>query len=499
MARRRRGSILDLIQGFEAGYGLVNKVLSDGEMRQIAEAKQENSPGFTDSQAADLNAAAASGQYDIVPDDKGGYAVTAKAGGKTGNIAPTATRTQFIGKTYDAPLSQVQEDKARLMAMSGVMGKFGDPMKAMQLRQQASQADQMERQGKLTDMQIARETRLDDQQKNLDAANSEVAEWMKGRQKLDANGQPLPMTDDDFIAAGKKRVFALADRGLFDHAQAAGKEAMDYATKKLQAETAERTAAVRDAVARAANGDYTQALAAYNKYIPDGSQATGVKTNKDGSFDVERVSAIDGSKLPPMKYKNLDQMLSTLQSLADPTAATNYLERTFKHDIESRRLGLEGARVGLEGERLKLAKEEAGRQAEKFGIEKRVLEVSAKDTEAQSQARQGLRDALLSGDAKKIEQAQRVATASGIKFDKPTLEFTTTVDQMGNAIVRTNKDTGEMDIVDRQSGAVRNIPAAGKPAAPAFQSEKEAERAAKAGQIKKGDRVIINGVSGTWQ
>jgi len=141
----------------------------------------------------------------------------------------------------------------------------------------------------------------------------------------------------------------------------------------------------------------------------------------------------------------------------------------------------------------------ASLQREKWAVEKPELQARADESKAIRSARQGLVDAIETGDPKKIDSAKQKAIAAGVKFEKPSLEFTTTVDQMGNAVVRTNKDTGEMDIVDRQTGATKNIPAPGKAANVAFSSEKEAERAAKEGKIKPGDRVVVNGVSGIWK
>ena len=46
-----------------------------------------------------------------------------------------------------------------------------------------------------------------------------------------------------------------------------------------------------------------------------------------------------------------------------------------------------------------------------------------------------------------FEVARQKAIAAGVKFEKPSLEFVTTLDSLGNTLVRTNKDTGDPVVV----------------------------------------------------
>lgn len=352
MARRRSG-VSDFFDGFNQSYQTFNKVMQDRELRRIANETPEESQGYTADQGADLEAAAKRGdKVDIRYKDDGQgnqifdrYVVTPKL--TDGQMGPPQSRdvamqgvTDFMGERRAGTMTDGQVDRARTMAQSGVLAKFGDPLGAQKLRQQAAQSEQMEKQGVLTDMQIGRARREEDVTKKLDEANNSVAEYMKSRVKLGPDGQPQPLTDEDFVMAGKQRVFELADRGLFDQAGTAAKESMDYATKKIQAETAERQVAVRDAVARAATGDFASVMAVFNKYVPDGNMLQAVTPNKDGSFTLERVSGVDGKKLPPVKVESLDKLVASVQTLADPNALTQYIDRTFRNDIETRRLKL---------------------------------------------------------------------------------------------------------------------------------------------------------------
>ncbi len=122
----------------------------------------------------------------------------------------------------------------------------------------------------------------------------------------------------------------------------------------------------------------------------------------------------------------------------------------------------EAVRAGVDRERLGIAQADSRRADQKFWIEKGILEGNAADQKAVRDARTALTAAMASGDPKAIEAAKANATAAGIKFDKPQLEFVTTTDSIGMNVTRTNKDTGAIDIIDGKSGKVKaSIPGAG--------------------------------------
>ena len=102
------------------------------EFASIATAKPEQLTGYTEQDGADLEAAAASGQYDIgmkANEDGsfGGYTVTPKAGPtQTGAIAMRGV-TDFLGNRTAGNLNESQISNARQRAMAGVMMK-SDPL-----------------------------------------------------------------------------------------------------------------------------------------------------------------------------------------------------------------------------------------------------------------------------------------------------------------------------------------------------------------------------------
>jgi hypothetical protein len=58
------------------------------------------------------------------------------------------------------------------------------------------------------------------------------------------------------------------------------------------------------------------------------------------------------------------------------------------------------------------------RQADQFGLQKRISEGALADSEAQRTARNNLNAAIASGDPAAISKAHTMAVASGLKFDR---------------------------------------------------------------------------------
>ena len=494
MSRRRSNGIVSFFDGFNQGYQTVGRVLQDRELRRIASEAPIESQGYTADQGDELRRAAESGQYDIGIKTKedgtfDSYTVTLKADpSQTRTIAMQGV-TDFLGERRAGSMTPSQVDRARTMAQAGVLAKFGNPIEAQRLRQQAAQSEQMEKQGVLTDIQIGRARREEEEATKLTEVNDAVANYMKSRVRLGEDGQPMPLTDDDFVMAGKYRVFELANRGLFDQAMAAARESMDYVTRKIQAETTQRQADVRDAVARIAQGDYAQAMAVFNKYVPDGNIVQNVIQNRDGSLTLERISGVDGKKLPSVRVESLDKLVAAVQSIADPNALTQYIERTFRNDIETRRMRLsENAdrRAGAtfaQGQADRKAAEEE-REAQRQASYNLWLEQNPNATEAQKAAArlQILRPHTGEGGEITSDYKPDAVGMGGTAIQK---------DKAGNLVVTKIGPDGKV-------GQPMVIRPPGSDSTPKFASMEEAEAAVKAGKIKPGDRVTIGGRTAVW-
>lgn len=147
---------------------------------------------------------------------------------------------------------------------------------------------------------------------------------------------------------------------------------------------------------------------------------------------------------------------------ADTAQAKNLLDTETARariGIDQQTAAAQIARNGIDADRL--AAEQA-REAEKWGIDKRILTASEQDSQQVRDGRKALIDAQNAGDPAAIATAKANAIALGIlKADKPLTEYTAVTDSMGLNVTRTNKDTGAIDIINPKTGAVTSIPAPG--------------------------------------
>lgn len=118
MGKKRKSGIGDALAAFNATYGMTKGYMQDSAMKDIADAKQEE---FTRNEPTFVGMTGSLDEQDI----------------------PTVAKTgvKFLGKEYDKPLTDADQDRARMQAMSGVFSKFGDPMKAMEMKSKAQQAE----------------------------------------------------------------------------------------------------------------------------------------------------------------------------------------------------------------------------------------------------------------------------------------------------------------------------------------------------------------------
>lgn len=303
---RKRRSVADFFTGFKKGYDTTNEILTDVELGKIARAEPEK-----------------------ITND---ITYEGMTGGMDQQDIPRKETTSFLGKEYDGPLDDTQKDKARLMAMSGVYSKFGNPEQGIKLRQQATQSEILERQNK--------RGQEEDNTMNLrKEADQKTADYLRGLQQTDESGTAKPLTDSDFMNASKFRVFALTDAGLFDDAGKVAEQGLTYANRLIEAQTKERTQAFGQAASAALQGNFEGMKNAYNKYIPDGAAIDSITPNADGTVTIARRSTVDGADLGKQTIP-LQQLIASAETLVDPKAASAYLQRTFQNDIEKKRLQL---------------------------------------------------------------------------------------------------------------------------------------------------------------
>lgn len=451
MRQRRRGNpVTDFLSGFNGTYNTVNRVLQDMDMRDIATAKPETDTGYSQDQGDQLNTAAASGQYDIGYDqEKSAYTVTPKAGGETGTLSPVS-RMSFLGKTYDKPLTESQQDQARLVAMAGVHSKFGDPAEALRLKQQA-------RQGELTDLQLKGAQRQDAREQRDDDFRTRtqklVDQWNGGL--FGEDGKPRDATAAETLDLGMQLAKLNAEYGKGNP--------LDLAAIQKQAAAARDEGMAKAAAYLHMTGDVAGAEKIFN--------ASGMQKVTLDPKSLQKVQMkIGGHSVPSYAVAGSDasgnpfRIGNTWGELVRGMTTAELAGMPFKVeelDLKRQHVGLEGARVGI-------AQKEAARADERWKIERPQLQSAADIAREKPAAAAAIYKQNHPGATPAELDAVRTGVMHAIQEPKPD-QFTTTTDQFGANVTRTNKSTGAVDIIDPKSGKTISIAPPGKTPAPKAQ------------------------------
>lgn len=438
-----------LIAGGLAGYMAGTKIKDDREDREAK--REEREAKKEDRNREKLAREAAGNTLGAVGTKKGAAAsgeeaLTAGMGAMETAMANAADDQERAGiqKSYEPTISALQAQRG-MPAMEGetytrdqaqkdyVQALQGiDPGKAAQAELQGYQLDKFR-----TDAE---------KDKVIKGARDATAKWLKGRIKTGEDGAATDFNNEDFALGSKVYAMHLAEGGQYEEAFKAANEGMGYAVKKIQAETAERADAVTKAVALARNGSYDAAMEVSKRFLPDGSTPKKVSEGKDGRITVERESTLDGAALKPVIYKNRDELISSLNSIADPKEAAAYVERTFKHDIETRRLGMEGARVSIakDAELRAKGKDDKADKEEKAKADSAVALYKQKNPGATSADLEAVRTGVMSAIPKEAKN-----------------EYSFTQNPLGMGGTRLNKDTGHVEVINEKGQVVSSSPVGG--------------------------------------
>lgn len=546
MARRNR--VAEFFEGFNQGYGTVSKVLQDSEMRKIASEQPTTSEGFTAEQGDQLRAAAESGQYDIAYDEsKKGYTVTPKAGGEAGVIAQQGV-TDFMGQRTPGTMTPSQVNNAKTMAMAGVLKKF-DPVRGMQMEQQAIAGQRDEARFTQEQQRFGRE------QKNWERQDEEVAkqkEYEEGRKGLFSSSR-FGQNQQSYNQAMSDYQKRLAD---YEGAKASGKTGPELGLAPVAPARPEYSvgdaladrAALIDHDARfgkldaKAFGEFTDLL---NKVQSEGYEKTLRLAQSGGSIQevaksfnaTGKVQFDPANVISDKMVKNKDGVETRVIQFKDGQGNTRTINTVAELDslgkageVFNRFYQSETNRRG--NEQLQLSKNADARAATAATTEKddktakaaaavelfkqRNPNATAAELEA---VRRGVID--INPDSKNAPSEVKLAQAmvnAGLAPDmRSGLEM---------ALTKKTQDPGELHkefvaagiknmakpedavasadkVMETMGYAKANgrwaMPAAPKAAGVSFASEADAEKAAKEGKIKKGDRITIGGKSGTWQ
>lgn len=438
MARRRRSSILDAIDAFNAAYDTTTRVAKDIELSKVANANFEESQVYTQDQGDQLRAAAESGQYDIGIKTKedgtfDSYTVTPKADpSQTGTVAMQGV-TDFLGTRTAGRMSQDQRDRARLMAMAGVLEKY-DPQEGMRLRREVKtqerddqrwdrQTKQWERedrdQAKRDEYEAGRralfgQTRFGQNQAQYQQAMADYQQRMAEWQQNPQGPQPVAPSRPEYTIGD-----SLADRAmLIDHDAKYGR--LDARTfgefvdlmQRVQDEGYERT--LRLAQSGAPGQEVIKAFNGTGKVRADPANIVSDKM----------VKRPDGVTTRVIQYKDAQGNVRTLDTVAELDAlgkASEVFTRFYQGRQDARaerddaRAGAAAARAAAEYAR---TREDAKAKADAAVALLKERNPNATPAELEA-VRRGVMDAIPKGDDKapsEVRLAQALVNA-GVEPD----------------------------------------------------------------------------------
>lgn len=210
---------------FKAGSDIAGNLLNTydaarrkKDMAEIAGATEITAYGPDD--AAQIDAAAKAvgpdgkPYYTVGNDAAGNYTITPNFQNETGEVptdyAPStlaAKGVSFLGKNYNAPLTETQMTGARQQAMAGVMERGGDVEGAMRYRELAQQGVRNAAQDARLVTQDARQVTQDARQGVLDKRNddqyAEAEQYKQSKRAIDEQN-PQALVERNFAAANAK-------------------------------------------------------------------------------------------------------------------------------------------------------------------------------------------------------------------------------------------------------------------------------------------------------
>lgn len=333
---------LEFAQGYGLGQRMVNDYRDSQKKKEIKDVmSQTETPAFTDEQDAERTAKANARDengnpiYNFSADEQGNISTTlnqqAVPGAAPEAYEPVAVAKRgvsFLGKSYDAPLSDDQRSGAQTTALAGVLAKHGDLEGSMRLKRDAKRESQ-------SDQQFAWSKEKHDteaaDQKTMKEVDGKTADWFKSRLK-NPDGTDREATIDDHLAASQYRASALTQAGKVD---AAGKVMAEHNTQahiKIQLEAAQRDQALGKTAAALAAGDMNAVKDFYNKYVPDGAKVVDVARGANGQITISR-ETLDGKPMPPTVLKDAGQLTAALASFKDPMALYNWSQNEFRNNL----------------------------------------------------------------------------------------------------------------------------------------------------------------------
>lgn len=493
---------------FKAGSDIAEDLINTYEMGQRKKAfgeiaSAQDAPDFTAEERAAMeakaNAVDATGKpiFTMGTDAQGNVTSTLNQDAVPGAVqdaytpaAMARSGVNYLGKTYDAPLSDGQRLGAQQQAMAGVLDKSGDIEGAMRYRQQAQQ-------GALADRQLAQGDARFANDQEMFKLNKESAERQAEAAKVKAAQD----------AAGRHINDVLQKNGG-DVRKAAAQMMTETGSGGLEGVNVSYEVG-RDGMGR------------FVKVLPDGTRDAGqpIKPGAEGDLQVwhQITSAISDPKTVGDWYG--DKLKRELEAEKTKSDQANK-DRGFK--LQEGSLGIQQAQLGLsqsshnekraDTAALRTAGveyEAARQQGSETGMKAATLKLiqaggtAPGGSNANDPAEVKLANAYIrAGLAGNLAEGLQLATSS--KDSSPDrlragIYGKALTAKAGNA-TQAQKATEEAMAYLLPGGAKPSRSASDKVGnMPAFKDAAEADAAVKAGKLKPGDKVSIGGRTATWQ
>jgi hypothetical protein len=454
-----------------------------------------------------------------------------------------ATSTKFMGKTYGQAPNDAEMNSARNMAMAGVIKKY-DPMRGVQLEQSMQGADrdnqrfgrekvtwakQDEDAAREKDYQATRKTILENSpiaqgdksyqasmaqyQKDLDAYKA--ASSAPGMEARDMPAAPVAPTRQGSTPGQMLQTYSQ----LIEHDAKFGKVSteglMNFGEKLNSLKKEGYGDALKKLAAGASLEDVSKAFNATGEHKFDAKDVVSDKmvTGPDGvPSRVISVRGEDGSVHTINAVQELDAL-----GQADKIYTRFYAGKQDKRadnadKRDGQRLGMQGAALKREQDQLK-ATQDAGvalykeanpdaTPAQLEAVRRGLLQATPKlDSNAPAEVK--LAKAMMdSGMAPDMKTALEMAISKkGMGGDDMHKEFVSAgIKNMAppeDAVAKADQTMTAMGYTKGKNG--RWVMGGAGGAALSFDSAAEAEAAAKAGKLKAGDKVVINGRTATYK
>ena len=434
------GGVLDFLNAFNSTTETGQKFMKNFELMKLA--KEQETPTYTqdqqDQRAAIEGAVDSDGKplYTVSTDPAGKTVVQSNLPDDSGNqpapFSIASQGTNYLGKTYNHPLTDTDRSVAKNIAIAGILGKYGDTEGAMRFQNAAVGLQRQEKQDSQNDQRFDWEKGRAEREQRLAAQTDADAELVRNVDKstgdwltkrlTNTDGTQRDATMDDHLAASQFRARALTEAGKADMAQKVMAEHNAQALTKIQLETAERNQDIGKVTAALGTGDLSAAQDFYNKYVPDGAKVTGIdKDPKSGAVTVHR-ETMDGKPMPDTVLKNTDQLAATVQSFTNPAALYNWTQSPFQNTIALNADKRGDKQVQIAAGHLQIARDKATSEI----TDANALRAAGVDYE---KARQAGDEAGMKAATLKIIQAG--GTAPGVGSDKDPAEV-----KLANAMLK---------------------------------------------------------------